>query len=159
MLPNLRAIILLTLPLVSLFGGAALADAIDGDWCHGDGRRLSINGPDITTPGGTHLKGDYDRHHFSYVVPGVRAGRRRHRGHGPAERDPDAPEAAHRRGADLASLRQADQLITLLGALAKPFLPPPHGEANENWSRFPTGRIHILPERGPPGPLMSLYRR
>ena len=48
---------------------AALADAIDGDWCLDDGKRLSINGPDIVTPGGRQLKGDYDRHHFSYVVP------------------------------------------------------------------------------------------
>jgi hypothetical protein len=69
MLSNRGAIIPLALPLLVLFSGAALADAIDGDWCHGDGRRLSINGPDIITPGGTHLKGDYDRHHFSYVVP------------------------------------------------------------------------------------------
>jgi hypothetical protein len=55
--------------LLVLNAGTALADAIDGDWCHPDGRRLSINGPDIVTPTGTHLKGDYDRHHFSYVVP------------------------------------------------------------------------------------------
>ncbi len=54
---------------ITLHAGAALADAIDGDWCHADGRRLSINGPDIVTPGGARLKGDYDRHHFSYVAP------------------------------------------------------------------------------------------
>ena len=65
---------LLALPLLALSGGAALADAIDGDWCHGDGRRLSINGPDIVTPGGARLKGDYDRHHFSYVVPASEPG-------------------------------------------------------------------------------------
>jgi hypothetical protein len=59
----------LALALVASFAGVARADAIDGDWCHGDGRRLTINGPNIVTPGGTHLKGDYDRHHFSYVVP------------------------------------------------------------------------------------------
>ena len=66
--------IVLALPLLTLSGGAALADAIDGDWCHGDGRRLSINGPDIVTPGGAHLKGDYDRHHFAYVVPSSEPG-------------------------------------------------------------------------------------
>lgn len=60
--------------LAALFGGPALADAIDGDWCHADGRRLSISGPDIVTPGGTRLKGDYDRHHFSYVVPAAEPG-------------------------------------------------------------------------------------
>ena len=47
-----KPFILLALPLLALSGGTALADAIDGDWCHGDGRRLSINGPDIVTPGG-----------------------------------------------------------------------------------------------------------
>lgn len=55
--------------LLALTAGPALADAIDGDWCHADGRRLSINGPDIVTPDGTALKGDYDRHHFTYVIP------------------------------------------------------------------------------------------
>jgi hypothetical protein len=49
--------------------GPALADAIDGDWCHSDGKRLTINGPEIVTPAGTKTKGDYDRHHFSYLVP------------------------------------------------------------------------------------------
>lgn len=58
-----------SLLLVTLCAGTARADAIDGDWCHADGKRLTINGPDITTPAGAKLKGDYDRHHFSYVVP------------------------------------------------------------------------------------------
>ncbi|MCW5747809.1 MAG: hypothetical protein KIT36_16590 [Alphaproteobacteria bacterium] len=52
-----------------LYSPAALADAIDGDWCHTDGRRLTIHGPEIVTPGGAHMKGDYDRHGFAYVVP------------------------------------------------------------------------------------------
>ena len=52
----------------------ALADAIDGDWCHADGRHLSIHGPDIVTPGGTHMKGEYDRHGFAYVVPATEPG-------------------------------------------------------------------------------------
>src|ERR1700676_3280759 len=57
-----------------LHGAPALADAIDGDWCHADGRRLSIAGPDIVTPGGTRINGDYDRHHFNYVVPASEPG-------------------------------------------------------------------------------------
>ena len=57
----------LALPLL---GGPALADAIDGDWCHPDGRKLTINGPEIVTPGGTRMKGDYDRHHFNYTDAG-----------------------------------------------------------------------------------------
>jgi hypothetical protein len=47
----------------------AHADAIDGRWCHPDGRRLTIRGRDIVTPGGMHMQGDYTRHSFAYVVP------------------------------------------------------------------------------------------
>jgi hypothetical protein len=47
----------------------AVADAIDGDWCGGKGRHLSIRGPEITTPSGVTLKGNYDRHAFAYTVP------------------------------------------------------------------------------------------
>lgn len=47
----------------------AWADAIDGDWCAGDGRHFSIRGPAITTPGGNAIQGNYRRHSFSYVAP------------------------------------------------------------------------------------------
>jgi hypothetical protein len=50
-------------------GSAAWADAIDGSWCHRDGRRFSIRGPEIVTPKGAHLQGNYSRHYFSYVAP------------------------------------------------------------------------------------------
>jgi hypothetical protein len=59
---------------VPLGARPALADAIDGHWCAGDGRRIQIEGPAIVTPGGRHLQGTYDRHHFSYVVPVPEAG-------------------------------------------------------------------------------------
>ena len=49
--------------------GAAVADAIDGDWCRPDGKRMSISGPDIVTPGGHRIAGNYSRHAFDYVVP------------------------------------------------------------------------------------------
>jgi len=49
--------------------GPVFADKIDGEWCAPDGKRLSIDGPAITTPGGARMKGNYSRHHFSYVVP------------------------------------------------------------------------------------------
>jgi hypothetical protein len=49
--------------------GPARADAIDGNWCSHEGKSMSISGPDIVTPGGTRMKGDYDRHGFRYVVP------------------------------------------------------------------------------------------
>jgi len=47
----------------------AHADAIDGHWCHKDGRRFSIRGPEIITPGGKTMEGNYSRHCFSSVVP------------------------------------------------------------------------------------------
>jgi hypothetical protein len=47
----------------------ARADAIDGDWCRADGKRMSIRGPDIVTPGGKPSRGDDTRHVLSYVIP------------------------------------------------------------------------------------------
>ena len=47
----------------------ARADAIDGDWCHKDGRRVSIDGPTIVTAGGKPMEGDYRRHQFYYTIP------------------------------------------------------------------------------------------
>ena len=61
--------VLLTLP-----AGTVLADAIDGNWCHSDGRRFTIRGADIVTPGGKAMQGDYSRHYFSYVVPAPEQG-------------------------------------------------------------------------------------
>ena len=52
----------------------AAADAIDGNWCSPNGRTLSIRGSEIVTPGGTTIEGKYDRHYFSYVVPGSEPG-------------------------------------------------------------------------------------
>jgi hypothetical protein len=50
------------------------ADAIDGQWCHPDGKRIEISGPRIRTPGGARIEGNYDRHAFSYVIPAAEAG-------------------------------------------------------------------------------------
>ena len=49
--------------------GHASADAIDGDWCFRDGKRFSIAGSTIVTPGDTRMTGVYSRHFFEYVVP------------------------------------------------------------------------------------------
>lgn len=54
--------------------GPALADAIDGNWCHTDGRRFSIRGPEIVTPGGKRMEGNYSRHWFSYTAPAPEPG-------------------------------------------------------------------------------------
>lgn len=60
--------------LLMLPAGAAHADAIDGNWCHSDGRRFTIRGSDIVTPGGKAMQGDYSRHFFSYVAPAPERG-------------------------------------------------------------------------------------
>jgi len=54
---------------VLLWASGARADKIDGDWCFGDGRHFSIDGPRVVTPLGSHIAGNYSRHAFSYVVP------------------------------------------------------------------------------------------
>lgn len=46
----------------------AHADAIDGEWCLGPAH-FAIDGPNILTPGGNRILGNYSRHGFSYVVP------------------------------------------------------------------------------------------
>jgi hypothetical protein len=56
------------------FSCPALADAIDGDWCRADGKRMMIRGPAIVTPGGQQTNGNYTRHSFSYVIPAGEAG-------------------------------------------------------------------------------------
>ena len=47
---------------------SACADAIDGQWCLASSH-FEINGPNIRTPGGNQIVGNYDRHGFNYVVP------------------------------------------------------------------------------------------
>jgi len=67
-MPRILTAAATALALVAL-GVPAHADAIDGDWCNASGKRMSIRGPDIITPGGTAMKGSYTRHFFSYVIP------------------------------------------------------------------------------------------
>jgi hypothetical protein len=74
MFSNTLRIVCVTLGLL-LMAAPAFADAIDGDWCHqASGRRLSIRGPQIVTPGGKQMEGDYSRHWFNYVVPAPEPG-------------------------------------------------------------------------------------
>ena len=54
--------------LIVLHAGPASADAIDGNWCY-KGRHLAIDGPTILTPGGKSMKGNYERHGFTYMAP------------------------------------------------------------------------------------------
>ena len=60
--------------VLTMLAGSAFADAIDGSWCHTDGRRFSIKGPEIVTPGGKRMDGTYSRHAFNYTVPAPEAG-------------------------------------------------------------------------------------
>ena len=57
--------------LVALAAGPARADVIDGNWCFTDGRYFTIEGPEIVTPGGAHLRGNYSRHFFGYSEGGA----------------------------------------------------------------------------------------
>lgn len=65
-----------TLASMALLASAsAWADAIDGDWCaNNDGRHMSIKGPEIVTPAGTRMQGNYSRHSFLYIVPPAEPG-------------------------------------------------------------------------------------
>ena len=60
--------------LACLAAAPAFADAIDGNWCSREGKMISIQGSQLTTPGGVRMLGDYDRHHFHYVVPPAEPG-------------------------------------------------------------------------------------
>jgi hypothetical protein len=62
------------LALACVLAAPARADVIDGDWCRGDGKTMSIRGPQIVTPGGKTVQGDYTRHSFAYVIPPGEAG-------------------------------------------------------------------------------------
>lgn len=64
-----RGALALAAAMCAFAAGPAAADAIDGDWCDGRGKHLTIEGPSILTPGGTKMTGDYDRHGFRYVIP------------------------------------------------------------------------------------------
>jgi hypothetical protein len=73
MFGNQLKIFIATLALTML-AGPALADAIDGNWCHTDGRRFTIHGAEIVTPGGKRMEGNYSRHWFSYTAPAPEPG-------------------------------------------------------------------------------------
>ena len=49
------------------------ADAIDGEWCLASSH-FKIEVPNILTPGGNRIVGNYDRHGFTYVGPASEEG-------------------------------------------------------------------------------------
>ena len=71
---HVRVKTIITALALSALAAPAFADAIDGNWCHNDGRRIIIRGPEIVTPGGKHMEGQYSRHWFNYTVPAPEPG-------------------------------------------------------------------------------------
>ncbi len=73
---RLIVIIAHVVAMAALIGSTSegFADAIDGDWCNADGKRMSIRGPEIVTPGGKTTRGDYTRHSFAYIIPAGESG-------------------------------------------------------------------------------------
>lgn len=70
MISRFSVCVLVLFATISIFSSNhAQADAIDGNWCFKDGKHMTITGPQIVTPTGRELTGDYTRHTFSYTVP------------------------------------------------------------------------------------------
>ena len=53
----------------ALAAGQARAQDFNGDWCHRDGRKMSIQIPEIVLPSGSKVLGVFDDDRFVYVVP------------------------------------------------------------------------------------------
>ena len=49
--------------------GVAHADGLDGIWCSPDGRRITVDGLDVITPGGQRTTGVYRNDDFAFSVP------------------------------------------------------------------------------------------
>ena len=84
---GVRPLIIAACAAVFGFVRPAVADAIDGDWCRADGKRMSIRGPAIVTPAGQQANGNYTRHSF-LCHPARRSRRRSHRDDPIAQRLP-----------------------------------------------------------------------
>ncbi len=49
--------------------GPVRAGALDGTWCSPDGRRITVAGTSVLTPGGQRTSGIYNREAFHFLVP------------------------------------------------------------------------------------------
>ena len=67
--PRVIAVVSSCVFLLFIAVGAAHADGLDGMWCSLDGRRITIDGLDVITPGGQRTTGVYGKYDFSYPVP------------------------------------------------------------------------------------------
>jgi hypothetical protein len=57
-----------------VFAGQALADAIDGNWCHNDGCRFSIHGPTSSRLAESICRAITAWHYYTYVPPAAERG-------------------------------------------------------------------------------------
>ena len=55
--------------LLIIAAAAAAAGGLDGIWCSPDGRRITVDGLDVITPGGQRTTGVYGKQVFSFPVP------------------------------------------------------------------------------------------
>ncbi len=54
---------------VSIGGKPAFADGLDGTWCSPNGQRISVDGPNVITPGGQQTTGAYSSKNFYFTLP------------------------------------------------------------------------------------------
>ena len=52
-----------------MLASLAVASSVDGSWCAPDGRRLSVDGTAVVTPGGQRTTGRYSLRAFTFVLP------------------------------------------------------------------------------------------
>ena len=55
--------------LIIIAAGPAQADGLDGIWCSPDGRRITVDGLAVVSPGGQPATGVYGTVDFSFPVP------------------------------------------------------------------------------------------
>lgn len=60
---------ILCLFVVSMGGGPAVAEGLDGHWCSPDGQRITVDGPNVITPGGQKTIGAYSNENFYFKLP------------------------------------------------------------------------------------------
>ena len=62
-------LLLFLVPLSFVIGSVAMAANIDGSWCADDGRRISVDGVGVVTPGGQSATGRHTARAFTFVLP------------------------------------------------------------------------------------------
>lgn len=61
--------------LLALMPTGVWADSVDGIWCSANSSRsIQISGPNMTTPAGRKVTGQYSRHVAAYLIPEPESG-------------------------------------------------------------------------------------